>query len=88
MYGFVDFQSLEQLLIEKILDTLPYVSMDRSPLRYGINKNIIDSNNIENYIRLFPKNKNSYLKTYLEYNEKILETLKNNNFKIIITFEI
>lgn len=73
-------------LVEKILDNLPYVSMDRSPLRYGINKNVIDSKNIENYIRLFPKNKNSYLKTHLEYNKKILENLKNNNFKIIITF--
>ena len=60
-------------LIEKILDTLPYVSMDRSPLRYGINKNVIDSKNIENYIRLFPKNKNSYLKTHLEYNKKFLK---------------
>ena len=44
-------------LIEKILDTLPYVSMDRSPLRYGINKNVIDSKNIENYIKLFLKTK-------------------------------
>ena len=68
-------------LIEKILDNLPYVSMDRSPLRYGINKDLIEVNNIRKYIKLFPKNKNSYLKTHLEYNKKILENLKTKTLK-------
>ena len=60
--------------------------MDRSPLRYRINKDLIEVNNIQKYIKLFPKNKNSYIKTHLEYDKKILESLKNENFKIIITF--
>lgn len=73
-------------LVEKILDNLPYVSMDRSPLRYSVNKDSIKVNNIQKYINLFPKNKNSYIKTHLEYDKKILESLKKENFKIIITF--
>ena len=44
-------------LIEKILDNLPYVSMDRSPLRYRINKDLIEVKNIQKYIKLFLKTK-------------------------------
>ena len=73
-------------LIEKILDSLPYVSMDRSPLRCTINKDLINVNNIQNFINFFPKKKNSFIKTHLEYDKKLLEVLKKNNFKIIITF--
>jgi len=73
-------------LVEDILEILPYIKIDKSILRSFPNKYKINDTNLERYILSFPKNKFSFVKTHLEYNEKIKNGLLKNNFKIIVTF--
>ena len=39
------------------------------------NKNKISDKNIDEYISCFPKNKFTYVKTHLEYNQNVLNKL-------------
>ncbi len=72
-------------LIENILNNLLYIQIEKSILRMFPNKNKISDKNIDEYISCFPKNKFTYVKTHLEYNQNVLNKLLNQNFKVIIT---
>ena len=76
-------------LVENILDNLPYIKINKSILRMFPNMyNMYNINdiNLKKYILSFPKNKFSYVKTHIEYNEKIKNVLLDSNFKILIIF--
>ena len=73
-------------LVERILDNLAYIRMDRSVLRVFPKKDLINHNNLKDYISCFPNNKYSYIKTHLKYDKNIVETLIKEKFKIIVTF--
>lgn len=78
-------------LIEEILEQLPYVRMNRSPLRnfkksstkydkYGYDE--FD----ERILNQFDNNKFSFFKTHILLNEKTIEILEKKNFHIILSF--
>jgi len=73
-------------LIEEILDQLPFVRIDRSVFRLFPNKDELNLKNINEYIKLFPNDKFSYVKTHLEYSDDLLSILIKNKFKLIISF--
>ncbi len=72
-------------LIEQILDFLPYVRIDRSVFRSFPDKGKITFENFEKYLKFFPENKFSYVKTHLEHNSNFLDNLKKNNFNVIVS---
>ena len=73
-------------LIEQILDFLPYLRTDRSICRIFPNKDELNVKNFKNYLNYFPDNKFSYVKTHLEFNKELINTLNLNNFSIIVSF--
>ncbi len=73
-------------LIEQILDFLPYIRIDRSILRNFPNKDKLNTENFNEYLNYFPNKKFSYVKTHLEFNQKLIERLKDNDFSIIVSF--
>ena len=62
-------------LIEQILDFLPYLRTDRSICRIFPNKDELNVKNFKNYLNYFPDNKFSYVKTHLEFNKELINTL-------------
>ena len=73
-------------LVEEILDQLPYIRIDRSVFRSFGNKDMLKIENHEKYVGYFPAKKFSYVKTHLNYNSSMTNSLIKSKFKIIVTF--
>ena len=74
-------------LIETVLNTLPYVQLDKSPLRIFDNKYLNHPHGISD--RMFknvPKEKYTFLKTHSHFNQEYLNLANNYNAKIILSF--
>tara|TARA_B100000029_G_C17586352_1_gene961234 strand:+ start:405 stop:1307 length:903 start_codon:yes stop_codon:yes gene_type:complete len=73
-------------LIEEILECLPYVRIDRSPLRFFPKKNEnIFIQDPEKYFSCFPQSKFSFIKTHNMFSESFLEASNKFDVKIVVT---
>jgi len=73
-------------LVEEILECLPYIRIDRSPMRFfPIKDENIFRNNPEKYFNCFPRNKFSFIKTHNTFDENFLLATNKYNVKIVVT---
>ena len=71
-------------LVEEILECLPYIRIDRSPMRFfPIKDENIFRNNPEKYFNCFPRNKFSFIKTHNTFDENFLLATNKYNVKIV-----
>jgi hypothetical protein len=74
-------------LIEEVLEQLPYVRLNRSPVRFYIKPNLINPHSLsDESFKFFSKKKFSFIKTHTYFNEKHINLVKKHNVKIIFCF--
>ena len=73
-------------MVEKILNDMPYVQVNMSPIRRYSETGIVHPHDIcEDMFRYLPKNKYSFLKTHTHYKDTFLELSKKYNARIIVS---
>ena len=74
-------------LVEEILEQLPYVRLNRTPVRFYIQPNLKDSHTINNEsFKFFSEKKYSFIKTHTYFDTKHIDLVKKHNAKILICF--
>ena len=74
-------------LVEEILEQLPYVRLNRTPVRFYIHPNLKDSHAInDESFKFFSEKKYSFLKTHSYFDNKHIDLVKKYNAKILICF--